>query len=156
MRSHVSAEVESDRPVPQVFKWLAEPDRDTRWQPGVAGHELTRRTNSVLGTEFVETLAKGGRSAQQRGRIVEFEPDALIGFARSATGLKIAAKVGVQSTATGRRPCRHRDRHIRSPAGSPAAGCRVADPPSTAPRTEGASSTVRTERSTDTKEASDA
>jgi uncharacterized protein YndB with AHSA1/START domain len=49
----VSAEVEIDRPVAQVFKWLAEPDRAVRWQPDVTGYELTRRTDNVLETEFV-------------------------------------------------------------------------------------------------------
>jgi hypothetical protein len=97
----VSAEVEIDRPVAQVFTWLADPDRAARWQPDVTGYEITRRTVNVLGTEFVETLGKDGRSAQLRGRVVEFEPDALIACALSGTGLEIGAKYGVRSTATG-------------------------------------------------------
>ena len=101
VRSHATAQIEIDRPVAQVFKWLAEPDRAARWQPDVVGYEITGRTNGVLGTEFVETLAKGGRSAQLRGRIVEFEPDALIAFALSGAGLEIAATYGARSTATG-------------------------------------------------------
>jgi uncharacterized protein YndB with AHSA1/START domain len=54
----VSADVEIDRPVAQVFTRLAEPDRAARWQPDVAGFEITRRTESILGSESSKSFPK--------------------------------------------------------------------------------------------------
>jgi uncharacterized protein YndB with AHSA1/START domain len=84
-----------------VFRWLAEPELAARWQNDVAGYQVTRRTDAMVGTEFVETLSKGGRSAELRGRIVTFEPDARIGFALSGNQLHVTANYTVQPDKAG-------------------------------------------------------
>ena len=53
-----------------MFRWVADPDLASHWQPDVTAYEITRRTEGMVGTEFVETLRGRGGAAELHGRVV--------------------------------------------------------------------------------------
>lgn len=98
---HAHSEVRIDRPAAEVFRWIADPDLASRWQPEVTAYEITRRTDGMVGTEFVETLTGRGGTAELRGRIVAYRSDGLIEFDLDGPGVRVHARYTVEPTSTG-------------------------------------------------------
>ena len=96
-----AATVRIDRPVAEVFRWIADPDLASRWQPDVTAYEITRRTEGMVGTEFVETLTGRGGTAELRGRVVAYRSDELIEFDLDGAGVRVHARYTVEPTSTG-------------------------------------------------------
>jgi uncharacterized protein YndB with AHSA1/START domain len=76
----IEATVEIDRPVEEVFAFVADQTNAPRWQTDL--HEVRRLTDGPIGVgtehEFVRVFA--GRQIASRNRFVEFEPDRYVAF----------------------------------------------------------------------------
>lgn len=99
--AHARGEVQVHRPAAEVFRWVANPEMASRWQPDVTAHEVTRRTESMVGTEFVETLTGRGGTAELRGRVVAYRPGELMEFDLDGPGVRVHARYTVTPTSTG-------------------------------------------------------
>lgn len=94
-------QVAVERPASQVFRWIANPDLASRWQPDVTSHEITRPTEALVGTEFVETLRGNGETAEVHGRVAAYQPDQLIAFDLDGPGVTVRARYVVGTTTNG-------------------------------------------------------
>lgn len=96
------------RPPGEVFRWIADPHLATRWQPEVAGYEITRAGpdptgRDLTGTEFRETLRDGRGSSELRGRITAHEPGSRMVFDLTGTGIHVRAEYVVEPADDGAR-----------------------------------------------------
>lgn len=98
---HAHGEMQIDRPAAEVFRWIADPDLASRWQPDVTAYEITRRAEGMVGTEFVETLRGRDGTAELRGRIVAYRSAELIEFDLDGAGVRVHARYTVEPTSTG-------------------------------------------------------
>lgn len=89
------------RPPERVFRWIADPERASRWQPDVGAYEVTRTCDGIVGTEFRETLVGRGGSAEMTGRISAYRPDELIAFDLSGPGVDVHARYRADPAPTG-------------------------------------------------------
>ena len=68
-----------DRPMPQVFAFVADGEKCTQWRPGVV--EIKRVSGDGLGTKYAQTVqGPMGRTIQADYEITAYEPDRLIEF----------------------------------------------------------------------------
>lgn len=76
----ITTRLEIERPVPEVFAFVADQTNATKWQTGL--HEVRRLTAGPIGIgtehEFVRTFA--GRRISAQNRFVVFEPDRYVQF----------------------------------------------------------------------------
>jgi uncharacterized protein YndB with AHSA1/START domain len=66
-----------NRPVGEVFAFLAEPANQTRWQDDLVRAEMVSG-NPQTGAEFVEVRKFMGREMESRLQLTAFEPDRLL------------------------------------------------------------------------------
>jgi carbon monoxide dehydrogenase subunit G len=72
-------EIVINRPVADVFAFLADAENDARWRPGVV--EIKRVSGDGVGTTYHQTVkGPGGRSVSADVEITDLRPNELIAF----------------------------------------------------------------------------
>ena len=67
-----------NRPVEQVFAAMADVKRQPLWDPGVSDVRLAPDGPVSVGTKITETRTFMGRTSENTGEVIEFEPNARI------------------------------------------------------------------------------
>jgi uncharacterized protein YndB with AHSA1/START domain len=99
MAGQFEATVEIDRPVAEVFAYLAEGTHDPEFSPRVQRIEKEPPGPTALGTVFRSTVKDAGMTTKREFRITGYEPDATIRWAEQSKNLVTAAEGGYDLTA---------------------------------------------------------
>jgi hypothetical protein len=75
----IVAEIRVQAGAPEVFPWIAVPEKAMRWQPDVVEQEILVATPNLVGTTFREVVADGGR-LEMRGEITRYLEGESIAF----------------------------------------------------------------------------
>lgn len=95
MSGQATGRVEIQRPLEEVFEFVANFENEVRWKPGVV-LEMRRETEtSGLGARYAEVLRAGAGTTTSHFTVTSFEPNRLVGFT-SASGTS-----GIYAFATG-------------------------------------------------------
>ncbi|OEV06273.1 SRPBCC family protein [Streptomyces nanshensis] len=99
---------EVDRPVDEVFAFLADGENDPTFSPRV--EEMTKVTDGPtgVGTVYRSTVRDGGVRTRREFRITEFSPPARIRWTEISHNLVTAEEGGYDLEATGERTTRVR------------------------------------------------
>ncbi len=93
------------QPPGEVFRWIEDPQLAARWQPEVAGYEITRTGDpagrDLTGTEFRETLRGARGTTELSGRITAYEPGSRIAFDLTGTGIHVRAQYRLEPAGDG-------------------------------------------------------
>lgn len=89
------------RPPQQVFRWIDDPERALRWQPGVAGYRVIENTPGRVGTRFVEIMQSSDGLVEMEGKVVAYEPGRMIAFALAGHGTAVGTRFEVLPHAQG-------------------------------------------------------
>lgn len=94
MAGQFEATVEIDRPVAQVFAFLADGENDPKFSPRVL--EMAKRTDgpTTVGTVYVSTVKDAGMKTHREIRISEFEPPSRIRWTELSKNLVTSAQGG--------------------------------------------------------------
>lgn len=76
----VERRVTINRPIDQVFAFVANPDNNPNWQPEVIEHRKLTDGPMDVGTKFRHVSKFMGRRIEVNGRVTEFEPNLKIAF----------------------------------------------------------------------------
>src|SRR5689334_9186050 len=94
MAGEFEATVEIDRPVVEVFAFLAEGTNDPKFSPRVQRIDKSPAGPTALGTVFTSTVKDAGMKSNREFRITEFEPDTRIRWAEQSKNIVMAAEGG--------------------------------------------------------------
>jgi uncharacterized protein YndB with AHSA1/START domain len=94
MAGQFEATVEIDRPVAEVFAFLADGANDPKFSPRVVRIAKTTDGPTAVGTVYASTVKDAGMTTKREFRITEFEPDAKIRWAELSTNLVTAREGG--------------------------------------------------------------
>jgi uncharacterized protein YndB with AHSA1/START domain len=94
MAGQFEASVEIDRPVAEVFAFLADGANDPTFSPRVQKIEKTTEGPTGVGTVYRSTVKDAGLTSQREFEITEFEPNARIRWAERSKNLVTAAEGG--------------------------------------------------------------
>lgn len=86
-----------------VFRWIEEPELAARWQPDVAGYQITRAAPGVVGTEFREVLRDATGSLEMRGRITAHVRGSEMAFDVAGPGIRVRSRYRVTPLPPGTR-----------------------------------------------------
>jgi uncharacterized protein YndB with AHSA1/START domain len=104
MGGQFEATVEIDRPVAEVFAFLAAGTNDPKFSPRV--QEITKRPDgpTTQGTVFVSTVKDAGLKSKREFEITEFEPSTKIRWKELSKNLVTASEGGydLEPTADGK------------------------------------------------------
>jgi uncharacterized protein YndB with AHSA1/START domain len=70
--------IEVNRPVEQVFSAMADATKQPQWDPGLLEARLTPDGPVRVGTKITEVRKFMGRTSENTGEVIEFEPDTRI------------------------------------------------------------------------------
>lgn len=93
MAGQFEATVEIDRPVAEVFAFLADGGNDPKFSPRVQKIAKTTGDPTTVGTVYVSTVKDAGMTTKREFRITEFDPSARIRWAEISKNL-VTAKEG--------------------------------------------------------------
>jgi len=102
------ATTEIDRPVEEVFAYLAAGTNDPRFSPRVQAITKTPEGPTAVGTVFTSTVKDAGMKTGRRFRITEFEPPHRIRWAEVSKNSVMATEGGYDLESTGARTTRVR------------------------------------------------
>lgn len=108
MAGQFEVTTEIDRPVEEVFAFLADGENDPRFSPRV--QEIARVTEGPVGvgTVFRSTVKDAGVRTRREFRITEFEPPTRIRWTETSENLVTAEEGGYDLEPTGERTTRVR------------------------------------------------
>jgi uncharacterized protein YndB with AHSA1/START domain len=94
MAGQFEATVEIDRPVAEVFAFLADGENDPKFSPRV--QQITKATDgpTAVGTVYRSTVKDAGMTTKREFKITEFVPDQKIRWAEQSKNLVTAAEGG--------------------------------------------------------------
>jgi hypothetical protein len=94
MAGQFEASIEIDRPVAEVFAFLAEGTNDPTFSPRV--QQIAKSTDgpTAVGTVFTSTVKDAGMTTRREFEITEFVPDKKIRWAEKSKNLVTAADGG--------------------------------------------------------------
>ncbi len=101
MAGQFEATVEINRPVEDVFAFLADGENDPRFSPRV--QKMTKKTDgpTTVGTVYASTVKDAGLTTQREFRITEFVPPTRIRWAELSKNLVTAKEGGYDLESTG-------------------------------------------------------
>jgi carbon monoxide dehydrogenase subunit G len=99
MAGQFEATVEVERPVAEVFAFLADGTNDPKFSPRVQRIEKEPPGPTAVGTIFRSTVKDAGMTTRREFRITEYEPDVRIRWAEQSKNLVTAAEGGYDFTA---------------------------------------------------------
>jgi hypothetical protein len=94
MAGQFEATVEIDRPVAEVFAFLADGTNDPKFSPRVQQIARTTDGPTAVGTVYASTVKDAGVTTKREFRITEFEPDVKIRWAETSKNLVTASEGG--------------------------------------------------------------
>ncbi|MGH3879794.1 MAG: SRPBCC family protein [Actinophytocola sp.] len=94
MAGQFEATVEIDRPVAEVFAFLADGRNDPKFSPRVQRIEKTGDGPTSVGTVYKSTVKDAGLTTRREFRITEFVPDQKIRWAEQSKNLVTAVEGG--------------------------------------------------------------
>lgn len=94
MAGQFEATVEIDRPVAEVFAFLADGENDPAFSPRVQRIEKTTDGPTAVGTVYKSTVKDAGLTTRREFRITEFVPDKKIRWAEQSRNLVTAVEGG--------------------------------------------------------------
>lgn len=94
MAGQFEATIEIDRPVAEVFAFLANGENDPKFSPRVQKIEKATDGPTAVGTVYKSTVKDAGMTTRREFRITEFVPDARIRWAEQSKNLVTAAEGG--------------------------------------------------------------
>ena len=100
MAGQFEATVEIDRPVAEVFAFLADGENDPKFSPRVLKIAKATDGPTAVGTVYASTVRDAGMTTKREFRITEFEPLAKIRWVEISTNLVTAAAGGYDFAAT--------------------------------------------------------
>src|SRR2546423_14983133 len=92
--------VEIDRPVAEVFAFLADGENDPKFSPRVLEIAKTTDGPTAVGTVYASTVKDAGLKTKREFRITEFEPPSRIRWAETSKNLVTAAEGGYDLEST--------------------------------------------------------
>jgi uncharacterized protein YndB with AHSA1/START domain len=104
MAGQFEATVDVDRPVEEVFAFLADGTNDPKFSPRVQHIEKTPAGPTAVGTVFASSVKDAGLKSKREFRITEYEPNVKIRWAELSKNLVTAREGGydVESISDGR------------------------------------------------------
>ncbi|MGH3380925.1 MAG: SRPBCC family protein [Actinoallomurus sp.] len=100
MAGQFEASIEIDRPVEEVFAFLADGENDPKFSPRVQKIAKTTDGPTAVGTVYVSTVKDAGMTTKREFRITEFEAPSRIRWAETSKNLVTAREGGYDLTAT--------------------------------------------------------
>lgn len=94
MAGQFEATIEIDRPVAEVFAFLADGENDPKFSPRVQRIEKTTDGPTSVGTVYRSTVKDAGLTTRREFKITEFVPDSRIRWAEQSKNLVTAAEGG--------------------------------------------------------------
>lgn len=101
MAGQFEATIEIDRPVEEVFAFLADGDNDPKFSPRVQKIAKTTDGPTAVGTVYSSTVKDAGFTTKREFRITEFEPSARIRWAETSKNLVTAREGGYDFATVG-------------------------------------------------------
>ena len=101
MAGQFEATVEIDRPVGEVFAFLADGENDTKFSARVL--EIAKTTDGPpgVGTVYASTVKDAGIKTKREFRLTEFEPPTRIRWAETSTGPVVTPEGGYDLAPSG-------------------------------------------------------
>ncbi|WP_314173703.1 SRPBCC family protein [Streptomyces winkii] len=101
MAGQFEVTTEIDRPIEEVFAYLADGENDPRFSPRV--QEMTKVTEgpTAVGTVYRSTVKDAGVRTRREFRITEFEPPTTIRWTETSENLVTAEEGGYDLESTG-------------------------------------------------------
>lgn len=100
MAGQFEATIEIDRPVEEVFAFLADGENDPKFSPRVLQIAKTTDGPTAVGTVYVSTVKDAGMKSKREFRISEFEPPARIRWTEVSKNLVTATEGGYDLSST--------------------------------------------------------
>jgi hypothetical protein len=94
MAGQFEATVEIDRPVAEVYAFLAEGTNDPKFSPRVLRIDKTPDGPTAVGTVFASTVKDAGMTTQRQFKITELEQDRRIRWAEQSRNIVMAVEGG--------------------------------------------------------------
>jgi uncharacterized membrane protein len=99
---HAESEAEIQRPIAEVFGFLADAENDPKWRRGVI--EISRVSGSGVGARYRQGVkGPGGRRLDADIEITQLEPDSLIGFRATSGPVRPTGQYRLESAGSGTR-----------------------------------------------------
>jgi uncharacterized protein YndB with AHSA1/START domain len=104
MAGQFEATVEIERPIEQVFAFLADGENDPKFSPRVQQIAKTTDGPTAAGTVYASTVKDAGLTTKREFRITEFQPPTRIRWTEISKNLVTAQEGGydLESTSDGR------------------------------------------------------
>jgi carbon monoxide dehydrogenase subunit G len=101
MAGRFEATVVIDRPIEEVFAFLADGENDKKFSPRV--QEIAKTTDEPpgLGTVYASTVKDAGMTTKREFKLTEFEPPTRIRWAELSKNLVVASEGGYDLTPAG-------------------------------------------------------
>jgi uncharacterized protein YndB with AHSA1/START domain len=100
MAGQFEATVEIDRPIEQVFAFLADGENDPKFSPRVQQIAKTTDGPTAAGTVYASTVKDAGLTTKREFRITEFQPPTMIRWTEISKNLVTAHEGGYDLTST--------------------------------------------------------
>ena len=100
MAGQFEATIEIDRPVEEVFAFLADGENDPKFSPRVQTIAKTTDGPTAVGTVYASTVKDAGMTTKREFRITEFVAPSTIRWAETSKNLVTAREGGYDLTAT--------------------------------------------------------
>jgi uncharacterized protein YndB with AHSA1/START domain len=94
MAGQFEATVEIDRPVGEVFAFLADGENDPKFSPRVLQIAKTTAGPTAVGTVYASTVKDAGLKSKREFKITEFEEPSKIRWAETSKNIVTAAEGG--------------------------------------------------------------
>jgi carbon monoxide dehydrogenase subunit G len=101
MAGKFEATVLIDRPIEQVFAFLADGENDTKFSPRVQRIEKTTEGPPGVGTVYASTVKDAGMTTQREFKLTEFEQPTKIRWAEISKNIVTAPEGGYDLAAAG-------------------------------------------------------
>ncbi|MFI0960453.1 SRPBCC family protein [Streptomyces sp. NPDC021080] len=108
MSGQFEATTEINRPIEEVFAYLAAGTNDPEFSPRVQAITKTPEGPTGVGTVFTSTVKDAGMKTGRKFRITEFEPSRRIRWAEISKNVVMAAEGGYDLESTGAKTTRVR------------------------------------------------
>ncbi|GAA2076463.1 SRPBCC family protein [Actinomadura alba] len=94
MAGQFEATIEIDRPIAEVFAFLADGENDPKFSPRVLRMAKSTDGPTAVGTVYASTVKDAGMKTQREFRITEFEPPSRIRWTEISKNLVTATEGG--------------------------------------------------------------
>ncbi|MGW0965084.1 SRPBCC family protein [Streptomyces sp. NPDC002516] len=101
MSGQFEATTEINRPIEEVFAFLAAGTNDPKFSPRVQSIAKTPEGPTAVGTVFTSTVKDAGMKTGRKFRITEFEPSSRIRWAEVSKNIVMAKEGGYDLESTG-------------------------------------------------------